>query len=81
MIATDSGGVQKEAYFHSLPCVTLRDETEWVELVDSGWNRLAQLGNADIAEAVLGAVGSTGEDVRPYEDGQATEEIVERLTL
>ncbi len=49
--------------------------------MDSGWNRLAQLGNADIAEAVLGAVGSTGEDVRPYGDGQATEEIVERLTL
>jgi len=77
VIATDSGGVQKEAFFLEVPCITLRNETEWTELIATGWNKLAPPdGGTDIADAILSAVGRTGQlRVRPYGDGTAAWKI------
>jgi UDP-GlcNAc3NAcA epimerase len=80
VVATDSGGVQKEAFFVGVPCVTLREETEWTELVDSGWNRLAPPRSAEeVSTAIVSAIGTTGAEISPYGDGRAAQRIVERL--
>lgn len=79
-VVTDSGGVQKEAFFLGRPCVTLRAETEWVELVDLTWNRLLPPTSPAFVERLLQAVeAGPGRPAEPYGDGHAAERIVANL--
>lgn len=78
VILTDSGGVQKEAFFYGVPCVTMRDETEWTETIESGWNVLVGADRERIVSAVMGA--RAGSDVgTPYGMGTASLDIVRAL--
>lgn len=73
-IVTDSGGVQKEAYFHGTPCVTVRNETEWVETVSAGWNNLCGADSEKICRAVRSA--KSGQNIPEFGDGHAAEEFL-----
>jgi len=80
VIATDSGGVQKEAFFFRVPCVTLRDETEWIELLELGWNRLAPpTCIATVTDAIFAMVGVVGKSEEPFGNGNAAKIIVHSL--
>lgn len=78
LILTDSGGVQKEAYWLGVPCITLRRETEWVETVAAGWNVLVGADPARILDAVHGFC-PTGERPPFFGDGRAGEKIAHLL--
>jgi UDP-GlcNAc3NAcA epimerase len=80
-LLTDSGGMQKEAYFFSVPCVTLREETEWVETVVLGWNTLSGTNEEAIVSAAEAAVSGARPAAHPdvYGDGHAALRIVEAL--
>jgi len=73
-VVTDSGGVQKEAYFFGKPCITLREETEWVETVEDGWNVLVGTNRKRIIQAVKG-FKPRGKRGRHYGNGTAVKKI------
>lgn len=75
LIATDSGGVQREAYYWRKPCVTLRDETEWTETVEVGWNKLVSTNPDHIRQAWFNFI-PPAEHLPIYGDGTAAQRIV-----
>ena len=75
MILTDSGGVQKEAFFFEVPCVTLRNETEWIETVESGWNVLADVDEEKIVSSVRISSVPSRAVKETFGNGQAAERI------
>ena len=77
-VATDSGGVQKEAFYLDTPCVTIREETEWIETVESGWNVLVGT-NRDAIHHELRHHERPPNNPEPYGDGNAAKRIVNRL--
>jgi UDP-N-acetylglucosamine 2-epimerase (non-hydrolysing) len=78
-VATDSGGVQKEAFYLETPCVTLRDETEWTETVDCGWNTLVGADAGEIVRA-LEAPFEASDHPPVYGDGDAATRVVDAVS-
>lgn len=78
-VLTDSGGLQKEAYYLQVPCITLRETTEWVETVDSGWNVLTGPDTKAIVAAVRKFETRPASHPELFGDGHAAERIVSHL--
>ncbi len=79
LVATDSGGVQREAFHLDIPCVTMRDETEWVETIDCGWNTLVGADRERIATAIA-EMAPPQSKPEPYGNGNAANLVAEVIT-
>ncbi len=79
LVMTDSGGLQKEAFFFEKPCITLRDETEWVELIQNGFNVLVGANKTKILETYKKHSFNNNFDIDLYGGGNASENIMKEL--
>jgi UDP-GlcNAc3NAcA epimerase len=81
LVMTDSGGLQKEAFFFTKPCITMRDETEWVELVDNGFNVIVGADKEIILNAYVEYIFQTNYNIDLYGSGKASKTIVKEMIL
>jgi len=79
MVMTDSGGLQKEAFFFKKPCITLRDETEWIELIDNGFNTLSGAEKEKILDYYMNYKFNNSFDINLYGNGKASFNILQEL--
>jgi len=79
LILTDSGGMQKEAYFFGVPCITLRPETEWIETIEAGWNVVVGSDRSLIVQKTLTMQPPPQSGRQMFGNGHASELIVQRL--